>query len=156
MGGRPPELMKKSFRQGQILKLIQRQPIFTQDELAKELEGLGIAATQVTLSRDIRELALVKTPEGYRQLPVENTGPTLAEIAQEYLHDVSVAQNLIVLHTSPGSASPLAVAIDKLKLANVLGTIAGDDTVLVITPDHESANQVREEMLEVVVGGRIL
>ncbi|MBV9084189.1 MAG: ArgR family transcriptional regulator [Acidobacteriaceae bacterium] len=143
--------MKKGFRQGQILKLIQRRNIYTQEELAKELQLLGITATQVTLSRDMRELALVKTPEGYRQLPVESSGPSLADIADEYLHDISVAQNLVVLHTSPGNASPLAVAIDKRKFPTVVGTIAGDDTVLVIAPDQHSAMQFRDEMLKLVV-----
>jgi transcriptional regulator of arginine metabolism len=144
--------MKKGFRQGQILKLIQQRNIYTQDELAKELQLLGIAATQVTLSRDMRDLALVKTPEGYRQLPVESIGPSLADIADEYLQDISVAQNLVVLHTSPGNASPLAVAIDRRRFANVVGTIAGDDTVLVIAPDQHSALQFHEEMLKLMVG----
>ena len=143
--------MKKGFRQGQILKLIQQHHIYTQEELAKQLQLLGISATQVTLSRDMRELALVKTPEGYRQLPVESSGPSLAEIADEYLQDITVAQNLVVLHTSPGNASPLAVAIDKRNFANVVGTIAGDDTVLVIAPDQGAAAQFHEEMLNLLV-----
>ncbi len=94
--------MNKSFRHGQILKIIRSKEIYTQDELARELGQLGIQTTQVTLSRDMRELALVKTPEGYRQLSAETTGRELADVANEYLLDIRVAQNLVVLRTAPG------------------------------------------------------
>jgi transcriptional regulator of arginine metabolism len=144
--------MNKSFRQGQILKVIRRQEIFTQDELARELAGLGILATQVTLSRDMRELGLVKTPEGYRQLPSDMGGPDLSGAAEEYLQDIRVAQNLVVLRTSPGNANSLAVAIDREELNEVAGTIAGDDTVLVITLDNEAASAFRQRMLDLISG----
>ena len=75
--------MNKSFRQGQILKVIRNKEVYTQEELARELSELGIQTTQVTLSRDMRELALVKTPEGYRQLPTETSGPNLADVAND-------------------------------------------------------------------------
>jgi transcriptional regulator of arginine metabolism len=142
--------MNKSFRQGQILKIIRGRGIYTQDELARELGQLGIQTTQVTLSRDMRELGLVKTPEGYRQLPTERAGPDLREVANEYLLDMRVAQNLVVLRTSPGNASPLAVAVDREELQDVVGTVAGDDTVLVITPDAEKAEEFRKYMLEMM------
>jgi len=142
--------MNKSFRQGQILKIIQDKEIYTQDELARELAQLGVPATQVTLSRDMRELGLVKTPEGYRQLPTERTGPHLADVANEYLLDIRVAQNLVVLRTSPGNANSLAIAIDREELDEVAGTIAGDDTVLVITPDNDTAVRFRERMLNAI------
>ncbi len=142
--------MNKSFRQGQILKIIHGKEIYTQDELARELAQLGVPATQVTLSRDMRELGLVKTPEGYRQLPTERTGPHLADVANEYLLDIRVAQNLVVLRTSPGNANTLAIAIDREELDEVVGTVAGDDTVLVITPDGETAVKFRQQMLDVI------
>ncbi|HSU57935.1 MAG TPA: hypothetical protein VLI55_01375 [Bryobacteraceae bacterium] len=142
--------MNKSFRQGQILKIIHGKEIYTQDELARELAQLGVPATQVTLSRDMRELGLVKTPEGYRQLPTERTGPDLADVANEYLLDIRVAQNLVVLRTSPGNANTLAIAIDREELDEIVGTVAGDDTVLVITPDNETAAKFRQQMLDVI------
>jgi transcriptional regulator of arginine metabolism len=145
--------MNKSFRQGQILKIIRAKGIYTQEELARELAQLGIHTTQVTLSRDMRELALVKTPEGYRQLPAETTGPELSEVANEYLLDIRVAQNLVVLRTSPGNASPLAIAVDREELPEVVGTVAGDDTVLVITPDSQTADRFRKQMLELISAG---
>ena len=143
--------MNKSFRQGQILKTIRSKEIYTQDELARELLLLGIPATQVTLSRDMRELGLVKTPEGYRQLPTEKGGgPQLIDVANEYLLDIRVAQNLVVLRTSPGNANTLAIAIDREDLEEVVGTLAGDDTVLVIAPDGKTAETFRERMLQLI------
>lgn len=145
--------MNKNFRQGQILKIIGGKEIYTQEELARELGQLGIQTTQVTLSRDMRDLALVKTPEGYRQLPTEFAGPQLRDVANEYLLDIRVAQNLVVLRTSPGNASPLAIAVDSEELQEVVGTVAGDDTVLVITPDVETADRFRKHMLHLIAAG---
>ncbi len=142
--------MNKSFRQGQILKIVRGKKIYTQEDLARELNQLGIQTTQVTLSRDIRELRLVKTAEGYRQLAAERSGPELATAANEYLQDIRVAQNLIVLRTSPGNANPLAICIDREQLPEVVGTLAGDDTVLVIASSSEAAERFRQRMLDLI------
>ncbi len=139
--------MNKSFRQGQILQIIRDKEIYTQDELARELMQLGIQATQVTLSRDIRDLGLVKAADGYRQLPAERGDPDLAGVANEYLQDIRVAQNIVVLKTSPGHANALAVAVDQSELLEVVGTIAGDDTVLVVTPDNGLAEKFKQDVL---------
>lgn len=142
--------MNKSFRQAQILEVIRSGNIFTQDELARELGARGIQTTQVTLSRDMRELHLVKTADGYRRLPSEVRGPDLGFVADEYLQDIRVAQNLVILKTSPGGASPLAIAIDSKEMREVVGTVAGDDTVLVVTPDGAAAERLRATLLQVV------
>jgi len=142
--------MNKSFRQGQILKVIRNKEVYTQDELARELSQIGIQTTQVTLSRDMRELGLVKTAEGYRQLQAETPGPDLADAANEYLLDIRVAQNLVVLRTSPGNANSLAIAVDRQGLEEVVGTIAGDDTILVITTDNTAAASFKQRMLEMI------
>ena len=139
--------MSKSYRHGQILKLIRAQKIHTQDELARELQQAGIAATQVTLSRDIRDLHLVKTREGYRETRSEEGGPSFATLAAEFLHDVRAAQNLVVLKTSPGHANSVAVALDSEDWPEVNGTLAGDDTILVIAPDDATAEKVRKRCL---------
>jgi transcriptional regulator of arginine metabolism len=139
--------MSKSYRHGQILKLIRAKKIHTQDELARELQHAGIAATQVTLSRYIRDLHLVKTREGYRETLAEETGPSFATLAAEFLHDVRVAQNLVVLKTSPGHANSVAVALDNEDWPEVAGTLAGDDTILVIAPDSATAEKVRKRCL---------
>jgi len=142
--------MNKSFRQGQILQIIRNKEIYTQEELARELGGLGIQTTQVTLSRDIRDLGLVKTPEGYRPLATEESGPRLADVVDEFMQDIRVAQNLVVVRTSPGNANSLAIAIDKEGLDEVVGTVAGDDTILVITPDSETAAKFRRRLLDFI------
>jgi transcriptional regulator of arginine metabolism len=140
--------MNKTFRQGQILKLIRSRKILTQEDLARELKSVhGIDTTQVTLSRDIRDLGLVKTTEGYRQLTQSSSGPVLATIAGEFLRDARTAQNLVVLKTSPGNANALAVALDKEEWAEVVGTIAGDDTILVVAPDASTATKLRQKLL---------
>lgn len=142
--------MNKNYRQGQIQKLIRVKPVFTQEDLARELkDNYGIQTTQVTLSRDMRELGLVKTSDGYRQMePV--TGPEFSTIAAEFLWDVRSAQNLVILKTSPANASSVAVALDSEEWAEVLGTIAGDDTVLVIAPDNEAAAKLRDRLIAFV------
>lgn len=143
--------MNKAFRQGQILNLIRAKSILTQDDLARELkETYGIHATQVTLSRDIRELGLLKTPDGYRQVAAGPAGPDLATITSEFLQDVRVAQNLIVLKTSPGNANTLAVALDKQQWPEIVGTLAGDDTILVVAPDGSAAAKLRDRLLGLV------
>ena len=142
--------MSKSYRQGQIVKLIRSKPVHTQDELAQELRNVGIAATQVTLSRDIRELRLVKTPDGYREMEAEGVGPHFETLASEFLIDVRSAQNLVVLKTAPGHANSVAVSLDQEEWPEVVGTIAGDDTILVIAPDNETAQKVCERLLRML------
>lgn len=142
--------MIKSYRQGQIRKLIRGRSISTQDELARALAAYGIEATQVTLSRDIRELGLVKTAEGYRELDREPSKLQFAALASEFLQDVRQAQNQIVLRTAPGHASSVAVALDSEEWPEVVGTIAGDDTILVICPDTPTAGHVREKLIELL------
>ena len=144
--------MNKAYRQGQILKVIGRQKVHTQDELARELGKAGLQTTQVTLSRDIRELGLAKTGAGYQRIAGEGAvfGPDLTTIAGEFLTDAKVAQNLLVLRTSPGNASSLASALDRETWPEVIGTLAGDDTVLVIAGDSEQAVALRERILGLV------
>ncbi|HZT31477.1 MAG TPA: arginine repressor [Bryobacteraceae bacterium] len=144
--------MSKTFRHGQILKLIRARQIRTQEDLAQELKAQGITTTQVTLSRDIRELGLVKTAEGYREMQAEEAeaGPQFTMLAQEFLRDVRAAQNLVVLKTSPGHANSVAVALDAEEWPEVVGTIAGDDTILVVAPDNATADAVRRKLMELL------
>jgi transcriptional regulator of arginine metabolism len=145
--------MSKAYRHGQILKLIRSRAIHTQEDLARELQRAGIPATQVTLSRDIRELKLVKTSEGYREMLPEEVGPSFETLATEFLHDVRAAQNLVVLKTSPGHANSVAVALDSEEWPEVVGTIAGDDTLLVIAPDSATAGHLRKKLIELIEKG---
>jgi transcriptional regulator of arginine metabolism len=142
--------MSKNYRQGQILKIIRSKGIFTQDELAQELKLEGILATQVTLSRDLRDLRLVKTQEGYQEMAAEENPLHLESLARDFLRDVRVAQNLIVLKTDPGHASPIAVALDNEDWDEVIGTIAGDDTVLVVATDSATAELAKARLLRIL------
>lgn len=140
----------KRYRQGQILNLLAEVPVANQDALRKQLVRRGLSVTQATLSRDLRELKLVKTSEGYRPLmATTDEPPALASIARavsEFLVDVRPAQNLLVLKTPPGGAQPLAAAVDAEHWSEIAGTLAGDDTVLIITPSR-SARAALEKRL---------
>ena len=126
--------------------MIRSHAVHTQEDLAKFLRSVGIDSSQVTLSRDVRELRLVKTPEGYREIGRES-GPQFELLAGEFLQDVKIAQNLVVLKTAPGHASSIAVALDNAEWPEVVGTVAGDDTILVITPDNSTAAKVSRRFL---------
>jgi transcriptional regulator of arginine metabolism len=142
--------MSKSYRQGQILKLVRGKHIMTQDELAEELRNQGISATQVTLSRDIRDLRLVKTREGYQEMAPEEKGPEFPLLAAEFVLDVRCAQNLVVLKTAPGHANSVAVALDHEEWPEVVGTLAGDDTILIIAQDGPTAELVQEKVMAIL------
>ena len=140
--------MNKSYRQGQILKLIRGRRVHTQEDLARALRALHIPATQVTLSRDIRELGLVKTAEGYSQgAPEAVSGPDVATSTREFVQDVRIAQNLLVLRTRAGHANSVGVALDQADWPEVTGTIAGDDTILVVAPDAKTAKKLHAKFL---------
>ena len=142
--------MSKVYRQEQIRRLIRERPVYTQEELAAELHKKGVQATQVTLSRDLRELNLVKTQNGYRE--IESAADTASEsdietLVNDYVIDVRGAQNLIVLKTDPGHASIVAVALDDANWPEIVGTVAGDDTILVIASDAATAEQLRGKFI---------
>ena len=141
----------KRFRQGQILKLINSEAISSQDELRRRLAQIKLRVTQATLSRDIAELKLVKTAAGYKPLgtAADEAAPAhafLVRAVREYLLDVRPADNLLVLKTPPGGAQPLAAAVDSERMSEVAGTIAGDDTVLVITPSRLARTAVQQRL----------
>ncbi len=144
--------MTKTYRQAQILKLIRAQSIRTQEELSGALETIGSRVTQVTLSRDIRELGLVKGPEGYGEAAAgpaaaDGTGGRLKRAVEEFVRDVKTAQNLLIIKTAPGNSAPLADALDRGGWPEIVGTIAGEDTVFVATPDARRAQQARDKLL---------
>jgi transcriptional regulator of arginine metabolism len=120
-----------------MLDLVRARPVHTQHELAEALAGLGFQATQATISRDIQELGLVRTGAGYRQ------GPPPAALAPELVLSVRQVEFLLVIRTPPGTANVVARAIDESDLEGVAGTVAGDDTLLVVLEGREAAEPVR-------------
>jgi len=145
--------MSKLSRHNRITELIGAEPIYTQEELRRRLTQSGIHVNQATLSRDLRELGLVKTVNGYA-LPVADDGgppmPALEHLLTEFVIDVREAENLLVLKTTPGSAQPVAAALDSSDWPELVGTLAGDDTILIVTGTkqicHTVANRVRESI----------
>jgi transcriptional regulator of arginine metabolism len=138
--------MSKAARQKAILELLHRGRVESQEELQGVLAKRGFEAGQATLSRDIRELGLIKTPDGYASarnaIVVEPVLPSVSRLVREFVVDIRLAQNLIVLKTSVGSAQPVAAAVDAEDWPEVVGTLAGDDTILVISPDNRTAQQL--------------
>jgi transcriptional regulator of arginine metabolism len=144
----------KTFRHGQILRLVTDARISNQEELRRRLAAQRLRVTQATLSRDLQELRLVKTHEGYKQeaaLPEDSAGlPSLARALAEFLLDIRPAENMLVLKTPPSGAQPLAAAVDGAKFGEIAGTIAGDDTVLIITPDRKSRESLQKKIESLV------
>lgn len=139
----------KSQRQAKILEIISTINVETQEQLLQELEQAGFRSTQATISRDIKELRIVKeltTLGTYRYTTAAKEVPTsfsnrLNTIFRECVTRYDYAQNLVVIHTLPGLAAAAASAIDSMNLSVVVGTLAGDDTVLVIMRDNNAAAQ---------------
>ncbi len=140
----------KTFRHGQILRLVSDARIASQEELRRRLAAQKMRVTQATLSRDLQELRLVKTHDGYKPaaaLPEESAPmPPLTRALREFLLDIRPAENLLVLKTPPSGAQPLAAAVDGAKFAEIAGTIAGDDTVLIISPNKKSREALQKKM----------
>ena len=128
-----------------------------QDELRRKLVRRGFDVTQATLSRDIHEIRLYKGPNGYA-LPngngagthIQEEFPTIREVLGGFGLKVKQAQNQLVLVTTAGSAQPVALGIDHEDWDEVVGTIAGDDTVLIICPDQRRATNLRERLEEMI------
>ncbi len=148
--------MSKMARQKLILELVGAASIGSQDELRRALAKHETKVTQATLSRDIHEMGLIKTSDGYAlpqgELIPEPLSPPLERMIREFVLEVRVAQNLLVLKTSPGSAQPVAVALDSEGWLEVVGTVAGDDTVLIVSPDKRKARALANRLSEMLAG----
>ena len=136
----------KARRQAVILELVDRETLHSQDQLRRRLHQRGLDATQATISRDIKELGLVKRAgDGAYQRPgVDTTNPqtartALERAAAEFLRRAERVRQLVVIRTGVGQAQPLAIAIDRAQLSEAVGTIAGDDTILVVARDARRA-----------------
>ncbi len=148
----------KTTRQRAILSLIATRPIHSQEELAHLLERQGYEVTQATVSRDIKELGLIKVPlkngngEPQFKYVEPSVGPTytsrLHRLVAELVTEVKGSVNLLVLSTPPGSAMLLASGIDAAEWSEVIGTLGGDDTVLVILDDPAHLPIVKQRFLD--------
>ena len=144
--------MSKTARHKAILDLLDEGSVESQDSLQHRLERKGFDVGQATLSRDIHELKLVKGPEGYRRnggsLGAEGVLPSVMHLARQFVVEIRQAQNLLVVKTTVGSAQPVAAALDASRWPGIVGTIAGDDTVLVIATDKRQAQALARRIRE--------
>jgi transcriptional regulator of arginine metabolism len=128
----------KVKRQAAILDLVRDRPVHTQQELAQHLAGLGIPATQATVSRDIQQLGLVRSSAGYRP------SSDVSAAFQETVRSVELVGDLAIVHTPPGTANFVARAIDEADFPGVVGTVAGDDTIIVVLREREAGSALRQ------------
>src|ERR1700752_1688476 len=146
--------MNKTLRQRAVLDVLKHGSIASQEDLKRLLRKRGFKVGQATLSLDIRDLNLSKTSHGY-SLPHGDGDsgialPPVARLVRKFVLDIRSAQNLLVIKTIVGSAQPVAAALDETDWSEVVGTIAGDDTILIVCPDKEEARALAgriEEML---------
>jgi transcriptional regulator of arginine metabolism len=146
----------KTTRQAAILEVIENEAITSQEQLRRRLSARGFEATQATLSRDIRDLGLVKRaadgayrPAGAGEVDTVRAEGALERAVGDYLRRHEAVQQLIVLRTDPGQAQPLAVAIDRARVPEIVGTIAGDDTILVICRSADQADALTRRLQKI-------
>lgn len=145
--------MARSSRQSKILEIIKAKEIETQDDLVRELRALNFDITQATISRDIKELGLIKImtdDKRYKYAYVDSSEQQVSGkymgIYKEAIISIKPAQNLVVIKTLKGVAGAISSFVDKLNMKNVLGTTYGDETVMVICPDSTEANDVCDKI----------
>ena len=147
----------KSKRQSKILEIINKHHVETQEELSAYLEKEGFAATQATVSRDIRELKLTKISgdngkQRYAVITDADTGLTgkYARVLQEGFLSMDRAENLVVIKTVAGMASAVGAAVDAMKIEGLLGSLAGDDTILCVIRTSEDAKNVMKRLRKLI------
>ena len=144
----------KSKRQAEILRIIEEVDVETQDQLLAELRERGFTSTQATISRDIKELHLIKELTGYGTYKYAvsgrktsmNIAGRLRTIFKEGVTSFDRAQNIVVLRTMPGLASAACAAIDGMEIGDLVGSLAGDDTAILIMRDNEKAAAFCDEI----------
>ena len=148
--------MKKEARQARILDIIARQSIGTQEELTRALQELGIHVTQATVSRDIKELMLLKVPtegSGYRYVyprrqEGELSGRRMGRLLQDFVTGMDSSENIIVLRTLPHAAGIVASALEAVGWEDVIGIVAGDGNILLVVKPKEAVPSVMERLGE--------
>ncbi len=147
--------MVKKARLERIKEIIETEEIVTQKELAKRLSKVGFKVTQATLSRDLKGLNVVKMRGregrlvyslGGRDDQTDNTTREARRMIQSFVTDINVSENLIVIKTMPGHAQGVAASLDGLRLSGTLGTVAGDDTILVVTDGSVSGKKIADDL----------
>lgn len=146
--------MSKLARHTAIREIVGKQAVASQEDLRRLLARRGHAVTQATLSRDIHELGLVKSSEGYAVAAAEGDAdpalPSVERLVREFVYEVKAAQNTVVVHTLAGSAQPVAAALDAEEWPEVVGTVGGDDTIFIVAGDNKSAERLVHRIRELI------
>ena len=147
--------MLKSARHAKILEIIKEKEIETQEELCAELNALNYVVTQATISRDIRDLRLLKvagSEKKYRYAYINDGDYEVSQkmrgLFRECVLSVQAAQNLVVVKTLSGNGANAGTVVDKINHEDIVGSVAGDDTLLVVCVDNQAANRVVEKINE--------
>lgn len=152
-----PVRLTKTQRQYRVEKLLEQHAVVSQAHLVELLAADGVAATQATVSRDLDDLGAIKvrgvggdSVYAIPELPWERKAPDdhLRRMFTEWVHEVSASGNLVVLRTPPGSAHVVASALDRADVPDVLGTVAGDDTLLVVVREHPGGAAIAHQLAE--------
>jgi transcriptional regulator of arginine metabolism len=138
----------KGTRQDLILRMISERELGTQQDVVAALSDMGVEVAQATVSRDLAELGVLKVGTRYLALPHE-PGAAGIEVLPSFALAVTPAQNLVVIHTRDGTAGAVANVLDRVKGLKIIGTIAGQDTVMAVAPDNEAAVEVAELVADV-------
>ena len=138
----------KGTRQDLILRMISERELGTQQDVVAALSDIGVEVAQATVSRDLAELGVLKVGTRYLALPHE-PGAAGIEVLPSFALGVTPAQNLVVIHTRDGTAGAVANVLDRVKGLKIIGTIAGQDTVMAVAPDNEAAGEVAELIADV-------
>lgn len=149
----------KEYRQRVIEELVENEFISTQAEIAERLAERGIKVTQATISRDVNELRLVRLPAGngqhrYRSTPLAAQEDVVGELSQRFrlfVRDLDRGENILVINTDEGHASGIAYVIDKLDREGIVGTIAGQNTILVVARNTETAAELLVEFEDLLI-----
>ena len=138
----------KGTRQDLILRMISERELGTQQGVVAALSDIGVEVAQATVSRDLAELGVLKVRNRYLALPHE-PGAAGIEVLPSFALGVTPAQNLVVVHTRDGTAGAVANVLDRVKGLKIIGTIAGQDTVMAVAPDNDAAEEVAELIADV-------
>ena len=148
----------KNDRQRRILEIVEREPIDTQEQLQQKLQEQGVTCTQATISRDIKQLHLMKEPvgQGVYKYAVSgnrttlNVAAKLRTIFRECIVSIDYAQNIVVVKTMPGLANGACSALDNMDMNDIVGSLAGDDTALLVMRNTEAAELLCQEIKDML------
>jgi transcriptional regulator of arginine metabolism len=149
--------LSKTQRQHRIIQILEQSPVASQQQLVQLLSEAGVEATQATVSRDLEEMGAVKVrmPGGepvyaIPELPKDQVmpGDQLRRVLGDWVVDVGSSANIVIVRTPPGSAHVVASALDRASLPGILGTVAGDDTILIVSAEPEAGADVAKRLAD--------